>query len=212
MTKKDFPKLVNTSLEEGLTRAADGAIRSFQKEVFPLLYKIGLLDDKHVKKYLASETMEAIYKDALKENPAYIYALEQKALLEELKEEPKDREDVWNIFREPKCEVNSPKEEGFVFRSMPGIDSRSRNLVLKAVSVNNLNFSIDKEFLAERCIVKPTDEQIELYNKAWEFCEFFNEKNLVRKYNIRQLFCSTEKGAYPSINAILGLLWLREIK
>ena len=72
MTKRNFPKLVDTNKLDGFTRTVNGTIRSFQKEVFPLLYKIGLLDDKHVKKYLASETMEAIYKDALIENPAYI--------------------------------------------------------------------------------------------------------------------------------------------
>lgn len=212
MTKKDFPKMVNLTLEEGLTNAANVVVRSFQNEVFPLLFKIGLLDDKHVKKYLASDTMEAIYKDALAENPAYIYSLEQKALIEELKEEGEEREDVWKIFRAPRCEVKSPKEDGFVFRLMPGLHRGCRNVLLKAISVNNLSFSIDNKFLTERSLVKPTDEQFELYNMVLEFCKAFNEKKYNKKYGIREIFCSNENGAYPNIHAILGLLWLRKMK
>ena len=212
MAKRTFPVVVNKNFEEGLNHRAEATVKSFNTEIFPLLFKFGLLDDKHVEKYLACDTTEAIYLDALAENPSSIYALEQEALVEELKENPKERKDVWSIFRGSITEAKSPSDEGFVFKPIPGADSRNRPIILKALSVKNLKFSIDREYLKEVSIVHPTEEQVELYDMLSEFCEAYNKKNWHKKKPINCVIMSNANGLYPSVHNILGLSWIYEIK
>lgn len=212
MATKSFPVVVNTSLEDGLNRRAEFIVKSFKAEIYPLLLKFGLLDDNHIRKYLACDTTEAIYSDALKENPSTIYALKQQAFVEELKEDPKQRIDVWSIFRDFRSEVKSPEEDGFIFRPIPGSNHHNRFVVLKALSVKNLCFSIDREFLKEISIVKPTDEQIELYNMVKDFCEAYNNNNFYKKRCVTNLFSSNANGIFPNIHNILGLNWIYQIK
>ena len=212
MAKKTFPVVVNRDLEYALNHRAKATVKLFNTEIFPLLLKFGLLDDKHVEKYLACDTTEAIYKDALAENPSSIYALEQEALVEELKEDPKERKDVWRIFRGAITEAKSPKEEGFVFKPIPGADSRNRVAILKALSVKNLQFSIDSEYLKEASIVHPTEKQVELYNMLSDFCEAYNEKNFHKWKPINYVLYGDANGIHPSVHNILGLTSLYEIK
>ena len=211
MAKGTFPVVVNKNFEDGLNHRAEATVKSFNTEIFPLLLKFGLLDDKHVEKYLACDTMEAIYLDALAENPSSIYALEQEALVEELKENPKERKDVWGIFRGSQTEARSPKEEGFVFKPIPGAESRNRPVILKALSVKNLQFSIDRNFLREASIVHPSERQVELYNMLSDFCEAYNKKNFHKWKPINCVLFGNAKGIYPSVHNILGLSYI-EIK
>ena len=132
MSKRQFPVMVNVAFENWLNRAAAGRAKSFQSEVYPTLFKFGLLNDEHVQKYLKSETFEDIYKDALQENAQSVYALEQKFLIENTKNE-KEREDVWGFLRDAKSEVKSPKENGFIFRRIPGSDYTYKDYVLKGI-------------------------------------------------------------------------------
>lgn len=211
MTKKNFPIVVNKNFEEGLNRLAESTVKRFNTEIFPLLLKFGLLDDSHVEKYLACDTTEAIYLDALAENPSSIYALEQEALVEELKENPKERKDVWSIFRGSITEAKNPSDEGFVFKPIPGADSRNRPIILKALSVKSLKFSIDREYLNEVSIVHPTDEQKELYSMLSDFCEAYNKKNWHKWKPINCVLFGNANGIYPSVHNILGLSYI-EIK
>ena len=211
MAKKKFPVMVNKTHEDGLNHTAETTVRVFQADIFPLLLKFGLLDDKHIEKYLACDTTEAIYKDALTENPSSIYALEQEEFVEELKENPKERKDVWAIFRGSKTEAKNPREEGFVFKPIPGAESRNRKAILKALSVKNLQFSIDREYLKEVSIVHPTDEQKELYSMLCDFCEAYNKKNFYKKKPINCVILTNANGIYPSVRNILGLSFI-EIK
>ena len=212
MAKKNFPVVVNKDVEDGLNHRAETTVKGFQTEIFPLLLKFGLLDDKHIEKYLVCDTTEAIYKDVLTENPSGIYALEQEAFVEELKENSKERKDVWSIFRGSITGAKSPKDEGFVFKAIPGADSHSRAIILKALSVKNLNFSIDREYLKEVSIVHPTKEQVELYDMLSEFCEAYNKKGFHKKKPINCVFSGNENGIYPNVHNILGLRWICEIK
>jgi len=211
MAKRTFPVVVNKNLEDGLNHYAESTVKRFNTEIFPLLLKFGLLDDKHVEKYLACDTTEAIYKDALAENPSSIYALEQEALVEELKENPKERKDVWSIFRGSITEAKNPSDEGFIFKPIPGADCRNRKAILNALSVNNLKFSIDREYLKEVSIVHPTDEQKELYSMLCDFCEAYNKKNWHKWKPINCVLFGNANGIYPSVHNILGLSYI-EIK
>ena len=211
MAKRTFPVVVNKNVEDGLNHYAESTVKRFNTEICPLLLKFGLLDDKHVEKYLACDTTEAIYLDALAENPSSIYALEQEALVEELKENPKERKDVWSIFRGSITEAKNPSDEGFVFKPIPGADSRNRPIILKALSVKNLKFSIDREYLKEVSIVHPTDEQKELYSMLCDFCEAYNKKNFYKKKPIDCVILTNANGIYPSVRNILGLSFI-EIK
>ena len=211
MAKRTFPVVVNKNLEDGLNHRAEATVESFNTEIFPLLLKFGLLDDKHVEKYLACDTTEAIYKDALAENPSSIYALEQEALVEELKENPKERKDVWSMFRGATSEAKHPSDEGFIFKPIPGADCRNRPIILKALSVKNLKFSIDREYLKEVSIVHPTEKQVELYNMLSDFCEAYNKKSFHKWKPINDVLFSNANGIFPSVHNILGLSYI-EIK
>lgn len=210
MTKKDFPEMVNLTLEEGLNRQARGIVKGFQTEIYPLLLQFGLFDDKHIEKYLSCETVEDIYKDALEVAPQEISKMKQKELVEELKENPKEREDVWQIFRGSRSEAKSPEEEGFVWKPIPGADFRNRKALLNALSVKDMKISINEAYLTEVSVVRPTAEQKELYNMVLEFCEAYNKNGYHKKHNIGSLFASNLKGIYPSANSILGIQWLRK--
>ena len=207
MSKRQFPVMVNYPFEDDLNRVARWRAKSFKSEVYPILFKFGLLNDEHVQKYLKSETFEDIYKDALQENAQSIYALEQKFLVENLKSE-KDREDVWRFLRDAKSEVKSPKENGFIFRRIPGNDTTYNDFVLKGISIKNLEFIIDEKIYNEISTVKPTDEQRECFDMISEMCDTFNKWNAKRKKHI-ECFFSMENGVYvPNIHKILGLEWL----
>ncbi len=209
MSKRQFPVMVNVAFENWLGRAARGRAKSFQSEVYPTLLKFGLLNDEHVQKYLKSETFEDIYKDALQENAQSVYALEQKFLVENLKSE-KDREDVWRFLRDAKSEVKSPKENGFIFRRIPGSDCTHNNLVLKGITVKNLEFLIDEKVYTEISTLNPTDGQRECFEMMSEIFDTFNKWNAKRKKNFES-FIAMENGLYvPNIHTILGLDWLRK--
>ena len=209
MSKRQFPVMVNVAFENWLNRAAAGRAKSFQSEVYPTLFKFGLLNDEHVQKYLKSETFEDIYKDALQENAQSVYALEQKFLIENTKNE-KEREDVWRFLRDDKSEVKSPKEEGFIFRRIPGSDSTHNNLVLMGITVKNLEFLIDEKKYTEISTINPTDAQRECYEMMSEIFDTFNKWNAKRKKNFES-FIARENGVYvPNIHTILGLQWLRK--
>ena len=211
MAKRTFPVVVNKDFENGLNHFAESTVKRFNTEIFPLLLKFGLLDDKHVEKYLACDTTEAIYLDALAENPSSIYALEQEALVEELKENPKERKDVWSMFRGATSEAKHPSDEGFIFKPIPGADFRNRKAILNALSVNNLKFSIDREYLKEVSIVHPSERQVELYNMLSDFCEAYNKKNFHKWKPINCVLFGNANGIYPSVHNILGLSYI-EIK
>lgn len=208
MVKRTFPVVVNKDCENSLNRYAESTVKRFNTEIFPLLLKFGLLDDKHVEKYLACDTTEAIYKDALVENPGSIFALEQEALVEELKENSKERMDVWGIFRGSITEAKSPKDEGFIFKPIPGADFRCRHVILSALSVKNLQFSIDRNFLREASIVHPSERQLELYNMLSDFCDAYNKKGWHRWKPINGVLLSNANGIYPSLHNILGLSFI----
>ena len=209
MSKRQFPVMVNYSFENWLNRAAEGRAKSFKSEVYPILFKFGLLNDEHVQKYLKSETFEDIYKDALQENAQSIYALEQKFLVENLKNE-KEREDVWGFLRDAKSEVKSPKENGFIFRRIPGSDFVYKDYVLKGISIKNLEFIIDDKVYNDIATINPTDGQRECFEMMSEICDTFNKWNAKRKKHI-ECFFSMENGVYvPNIHKILGLQWLRK--
>ena len=209
MSKRQFPVMVNYSFENWLNRAAEGRAKSFKSEVYPILFKFGLLNDEHVQKYLKCDSMEDIYMDAIQENAQSVYALEQKFLLEELKDK-KEREDVWGFLRDAKSEARSPKENGFIFRRIPGSDTTYNDFVLKGISVKNLEFLIDEKVYTELSTLKPTDEQRECFDMISEMCDTFNKWNAKKKKNLERFF-SIENGVYvPNIRVILNIETLRK--
>lgn len=202
--------MVNCSFEEWLNRAARGRAKSFQSEVYPILFKFGLLNDEHVQKYLNSGSMEDIYKDALQENAQSVYALEQKFLVEGLKPE-KEREDVWGFIRDAKSEAKSPKENGFIFRRIPGSDSTHNNLVLMGITVKNLEFLIDETVYTDIATINPSDVQKECYGMIEEICDIFNKWNTEKKTqkNFLNFFKMKNGIFYPNLNVVLNTEWLR---
>lgn len=211
MSKREFPVMVNEELRNALHRHAEGKVKQFKKEIFPLLLELDLLDDTHIQKYLKCDTKEAIYNDALTESQKYIFRLEQKYRIEQEKKEA-EREDVWRFLRDPKCSVKSPKEEGFIFAPLPLADSYYKHILYQALSVKNGEILIDTKFLDDTSIIKPTDEQKELYNIVCDFCEIMNSKKLYKKYHIPGLFFGDANGIHPNIHTILNKQWITRKK
>ena len=202
MSKTSFPTMVNSNLEYELPRLARVKAQQYKQTVYPILLQFGLLDDAHVQKYLNCGTMEEIYKDALKENRQSITVLEQKALVEAAKDE-KQREDVWKFLRDSKSPVKSPKEDGFIFAPLPFSDYSNNGVITKALSVKDLDILVDEQFLKDLCVIKPSDEQRELWDMLEDFCEKFNKKNFHKKYNINHLFIGDGNGIRPNVYGIL---------
>lgn len=211
MSKKAFPIMVNEDLRHALYRHAEAKVKQFKKDIYPLLLELDLFDDAHIQKYLNCDTKEAIYKDALTENQKYIFRLEQKYNIEQQKKED-EREDVWKFFRSPKSPVKSPNEEGFVFDTLPLADSYYKPILNQALSVKKGEILINTDFLDEVSIIKPTDEQKELFDILSDFCELFNKKKFNKKYEILGLFKENINGIYPCIHNILRKQWITEKK
>ena len=211
MSKKNFPVMVNEDLRNALYRHAKAKVKNFKESIYPLLFELDLFDEAHIKKYLNCDTMEAIYKDALTENPKYIFKLEQKYILEQEKKKG-EREDIWKFLRDPKSPVQSPNEEGFIFAAMPLADSYYKGILSKALSVKNAEIITDTNLLDEVSIIKPTDQQRELFDMLSDFCELFNKKGFYKKYNILGLIFGDANGIHPSIANILQKQWITEKK
>ena len=211
MSKREFPVMVNEDFRNALHRHAEAKVRNFKKEIYPLLLELDLFDDTHIQKYLKCDTKEAIYKDALTENPKYIFKLEQKYLIE-LQKKESEREDVWRLFKCFNSPAKSPKEEGFVFAPLPLADSSYKHILNQALSVKNGEILIDTKLLDDTSIIKPTDEQKELYNIVCDFCDIMNSKKLYKKYHIPGLFFGDANGIHPNIHTILNKQWITRKK
>lgn len=209
MTKRKMPVMVNSSFEASLIRFAQGKAKAFKRDIYPVLLEFGLLDDEHVQKYLSCKTMEEIYNDALLENRRSVLVLEQKAVVEEMKPE-KERVDVWRFLRDPKSEVKSPKENGFIFARIPGSDNTFNDFVLKGISVKNLELLIDEKVYTDLSTINPSAEQQECYDMIAGMCDTFNQWNRKRQKHM-ELFFTNENGVYvPNLHTILNLQWLRK--
>ena len=194
---KEFPVMVNDYLTWRLPRAAKQFVEEFTGGVYPMLHKFGILDDEHIQKYIYSLSRKDIYEDVLRDNPDVIKGMEQDALFE-------PERDVWRIFRDCRSPVKSPLEDGFIFASMPMHDYSNRNFICKSLSVHNKEILIDKDFLLNGCIIRPSEQQKELWALLSDFCEKFNEGGFYKKWFANHLFVHSNKGIKPSIEMLLG--------
>lgn len=192
----EMPIVVNDYLKWKLPRAAKQFVDEFKGGVYPILHRFNLLDDEHIQKYIHSTSLEDIYTDVLRDNPEAIRSIEQDALFE-------PERDVWRLFRFGKS-PKSPSEEGFVFGNMPLYDYSNRKVIIKALSVRNLEILIDEEFLLNSCIVRPNEQQKELWALLSEFCEKFNEAGFNKKWVANHLFIHDSRGIRPNLEIILG--------
>lgn len=194
---KEFPVMVNDYLTWRLPRAAKQFVEEFTGGVYPMLHKFGILDDEHIQKYIYSLSRKDIYEDVLRDNPDVIKGMEQDALFE-------PERDVWRIFRDCRSPVKSPLEDGFIFASMPMHDYSNRNFICKSLSVHNKEILIDKDFLLNGCIIRPSEQQKELWALLSDFCEKFNEAGYYKKWFVNHLFNQQGGKVVPSIEIILG--------
>ena len=198
--KKKLPVFVSELRLMEFRRVANYFAKEFTELIFPVMLKYGILDEPHIKKYLQSETMEDIYRDALKENPGTIKEMEKLSVFCDV--------DVWANIRSINSPVKNPSDEGFVFAPMPRSDYNYRQSIIKAMSVKDGKIFVDDKILEEECIVKPTDKQQELFEMVVNFCEALKEKNFHRKL-VNTLFVNTPGGIKPNVNGIVNhSIWL----
>ena len=194
---KEFPVMVNAYQAWRLPLVAEQFVAEFTGGIYPILHRFKIFDDKHIEKYLYSLSRKDIYEDVLRDNPSVIEGMKQDALFE-------PERDVWRIFRDCRSPVKTPQEEGFIFASMPLHDYTHRNFICKSLSVHNKEILIDKDFLLNGCIIRPSEQQKELWALLSEFCEKFNEGGFYKKWFVNHLFVHSNKGIKPSIEMILG--------
>lgn len=161
--KKEMPVVVNDWQESLDNRAANRMIKLYETEVYPILFRLGLLDDEHIKKYLGCSSMEDIYKDALLKDKKKLLYLERESFF--------NGTDLWEPFRDKKSPVNSPSEIGFIFRKLPGSDYGRKRSIARAMLVENGKITLDKEAIAKMCIITPTEKQRKIYEITANFCE-----------------------------------------
>lgn len=196
--QKDFPILVNGRLEEDLLRVSDLFVRRFESEIYPILYRFGLLDDAHIQKYLSCDTMEEIYNDAMTENRGKMLYLERGSLFGD------GKKDIWKAIRSSLSPVKSPQEDGFIFGDIPCSDYAYKDILLKSFSVNNCKISVNKELFKKFSIIKPTDKQRELYALLVEFCTELEKKNY-QKRGLYGLFTFSKSGTLlPNARGVIG--------
>lgn len=197
--KHQFPQMVEFQKEQDYNFRARLYVGQFEKYIFPLLSSLGLYDDEHIKKYLVCDTLEPIYRDAVKEQPERVRFIEDEREIKQL--------DSWKQFRSKVSEVQHPSEPGFIFAEMPyGNDAVMRE-VKSCIYVEKRKLRIDKKKIEELCTVRPTDVQLAVYELVADFCDNL-EKYGSRKKMANQLFGYTKDGLEPNIRGIVGRYWL----
>lgn len=192
--KKKLPVLVSDFKLIELNRVANRFVKNFSEKIFPLMLKYGVLDEPHIKKYLQCETMEDIYRDALKENPETIKRMEQMSFFCDI--------DAWADIRDCNSPVKSPTEKGFIFAPMPLKDYNYRKSIMRAIFVKDGGLFVDEKILEEECIIKPTEKQQKLYEIAAEFCETLKEMGFHKRF-VGSIIVNTRSGIKPSISGIM---------
>ena len=195
--KHECPSMFSTSMFIDMHNLATTLISTFSKEVKPVLLRCGVSDDEHIRRYLSSDSMKSVYEDALTLNGDNLYLFEKMA--------ESFGQDFWEPMRDSNCTVKSPKEPGFVFKSLPlcGTPAWQKEKVLNCISLNDGKLFIDDQLLRQASIVVPTERHRELYDLVAQFCEEFNAKNYKNR-SIRDLFVVGENGKImPKAGGIL---------
>lgn len=201
--KKKLPVLVSNFKLVELNRTANRFAKDFSGGIYPVMLKYGVLDEPHIKKYLQCETMEEIYKDAMRENPETIKRMEQMSIFCDT--------DAWAEIRDCNSPVKSPTEKGFIFAPMPLKDYNYRKSIIRAISIKDGDLFVDEKILEEECIIKPTEKQQKLYEIAAEFCETLKEMGF-HKRSVNSILVNTSNGIKPSISGIMDSYTLSEKK
>lgn len=193
---KEFPEMVSLHQQMELNRVAKLMVQAYEKFVYPILFRFELLDDAHIRKYLRSSTAEDIYLDAMDKNREKWLYLERELLFNDT--------DLWASVRDYSSSSRNPREEGFVFVKLPYSDYIRKNTILKALTVKDCRISIDERILYEESVIKPTDEQRELYGFLAGFCEELEKKN-IKKRALGELLCTIDEKICPNVRGILGV-------
>ncbi len=163
------PRIYLPRLEGEFIYSAQALKNQYERYVLPVLSSFGLLDVKHVKKFLRASSMREVYEEALRVNGGKIVLLEQLAALQKM--------DLWKSFREPGSnEKLTPKDEGFVFAWLPysGTDEAQQRKELLAECINvsdDCKLSLDKDKLRNHATFPLSAKQRELYLLTSEYCE-----------------------------------------
>lgn len=198
-----FPVLVADRLLFQLERLAEYFAKYFERDIYPIIHRFGLLDDEHIRKYMECDTVEEIYKDAMAKDADGLLYAEKAALYSDT--------DIWAPIRDKNSPVKSPREEGFIFAQTPLSGHEYKKYVIKALSVKDGHILIDKEILLDESIIKPTDKQRELYELVLNFCKDLEQmKESTRLPGT--LFIYQNGKIRPNINGILNRIFCSEIR
>lgn len=193
--QKKFPVFESFFKLERLKRGTERFLFEWTKYVIPVMDRLGIGDDEHIRKHLYSYSMEDLYFDAL-DNEEHLDSMV--SLFRSL------GRDYWAPLREKACEVESPKTEGFVFKKLPlsGWDNKSREKVIKAIRVEDGSLTYDENILKRESTIYPSEKDIELYNLVDEFCQKVNALNY-KKRSIRELITYGSSGLEANYRGIV---------
>ncbi len=193
--QKNLPVFESFFKLERLKRGTENFIIGWTKYVIPVMDRLGIGDDEHIRKHLYSYSMEDLYFDALDDKERLDSMVSLFRSLER---------DYWAPLREKDCEVESPEMEGFVFKKLPLSDwnNKSREKVIKAIRVEDGSLTYDENILKRESTIYPSEKDIELYNLVDEFCQKVNALNY-KKRTLRELIMYGSSGLEANYRGIV---------
>lgn len=193
--QKKLPVFESFFKLERLKRGTENFIIGWTKYVIPVMDRLGIGDDEHIRKHLYSYSMEDLYFDALDDKERLDSMVSLFRSLER---------DYWAPLREKDCEVESPEMEGFVFKKLPLSDwnNKSREKVIKAIRVEDGSLTYDENILKRESTIYPSEKDIELYNLVDEFCQKVNALNY-KKRTLRELIMYGSSGLEANYRGIV---------
>lgn len=200
-----FPLCINFHKQHDLERKARLFVEMFEGGVYPVLFKFGVLDEKHIAKYLGCTSFRTIYDDLLTERPDRMAYLEQ--------EERFSGIDHWAMFRDtPKTYWNNPQKDGkvspgdpaFVFAELPFADFSLREQLIGCISYEEGHLVINYDEIKKLCVVHPTERQLAMFEILSELCDRLKKEGFSRE-NVRNLLYYDSKSRETRIS-LPGLL------
>ena len=153
---------------------AENLIKGFENCIKPALLLFGTFDDRHILKYIESmpDDMSTIYDDAINENKERVSMLEDMYDAQE--------KDFWSCVRMSGCKTDTPRDEGFQFKTTPMsiVPNWAKPLMSIVIKVNDRKMEVDEDVISQLCKKHPTQEGTQVFNLVKSFCDELNKMGI----------------------------------
>ena len=226
---------VNRAREERFCYLTRKIVKQFQEGVIPLLGAYGLLDEKHVKKYLYCDSFKAIYDDIIADEEKErlfkllsVQGIDPEKRFKDTTLELPDGEseyivsDDTNAFGHPIKVIreNTKRVEKSRWRPIPGSEYNGetdrdgkplREVVLSFISYKGGALIINFGAIREESYYRPTEAQCKVYDTIANCIDTLKSYGIKDYDDIRDLFIYDikGKGTIPFVKRIMSHKKLR---